>query len=146
MGNSKLTNLTNLIETFNAQKKVVQDQAKSLFLEASKELFDEFPELVSFGWEQYAPYFNDGDPCHFSVYADYPTINGYDTGCDRFVDSDEETEPTAAMESLFKNVKTPIAKLINTLPYDIMQQVFGDDLRVTITREGKVVDGETNHD
>jgi len=145
VGNSKLAKL---VETFNAQKKVLQDQAKSLFLEASKELFDEFPELVSFGWEQYAPYFNDGDPCVFSVHADYPTINGYDTRRDRFVDNDEqeETEPTAAMESLFKKVKTPIAKLINTLPYDIMQEVFGDDLRVTITREGKVIDGETNHD
>ncbi|MFI7096391.1 hypothetical protein [Streptomyces lydicus] len=27
------------------------------------------PTIIEFGWRQYTPYFNDGDPCEFSVYG-----------------------------------------------------------------------------
>ena len=27
------------------------------------------PEIVRFGWNQYTPYFNDGEPCEFGTYA-----------------------------------------------------------------------------
>lgn len=27
------------------------------------------PTIVEFGWRQYTPYFNDGDPCEFDVYG-----------------------------------------------------------------------------
>ncbi|WP_033307382.1 hypothetical protein RFN58_07095 [Streptomyces iakyrus] len=27
------------------------------------------PAIVEFGWRQYTPYFNDGDPCEFSVHG-----------------------------------------------------------------------------
>lgn len=27
------------------------------------------PTIVEFGWRQYTPYFNDGDPCEFSAYG-----------------------------------------------------------------------------
>lgn len=27
------------------------------------------PEIVKFSWQQYTPYFNDGEPCTFSAYA-----------------------------------------------------------------------------
>lgn len=27
------------------------------------------PTIVEFGWRQYTPYFNDGEPCTFSVYG-----------------------------------------------------------------------------
>lgn len=152
MKNSKLKELT---DKFEQEKSVLQRQAKSLFVEASKELFDEYPELKSFGWTQYAPYFNDGNPCVFSVNGDSPTINGYDTGCDQYVGVEgeedgeyEESEdgPTKEQEKLHMLVLKPIARLISTLPRDIMEEIFGADTRVTITRSGKVINGETNHD
>ena len=39
------------------------------------------PNVVEFGWTQYTPYFNDGDPCEFSVYGLWlrtPEDVGYD--------------------------------------------------------------------
>ena len=30
----------------------------------------EFPGITASSWTQYTPYFNDGDPCEFHVYAD----------------------------------------------------------------------------
>lgn len=46
-----------------AVQSVTLDEVKPLF----QGLFDEFPELTVVGWVQYTPYFNDGDPCVFSV-------------------------------------------------------------------------------
>lgn len=39
-----------------------------------KAIFDQYPDLEEFSWDQYAPYFNDGDPCEFSVHSDYPEV------------------------------------------------------------------------
>jgi len=146
VSNSKLNEI---VKHFNEEKSKIQKQARTLFTEAAKELFEKYPELASFGWEQYAPYFNDGDACVFSVHADYPTINGYDTGADRFVDGsygNEDGELTNEQASFIDKVKKPIAALINTLPDDIMQEIFGSDTRVTITQDGKITNDETSHD
>lgn len=56
-------------------KKQMADTAKSLFTEMSAELFAENPTLVSFGWTQYTPYFNDGEQCVFSCNGSYPTVS-----------------------------------------------------------------------
>lgn len=141
--------LNELVKHFNREKEFLKNQAQTLFVGAAKELFEKYPELASFGWEQYAPYFNDGDACVFSVYADYPTINDYDTGSERFVNGayeNEDGELTSEQATFIDKVRKPIAALINTLPDDIMQEIFGSDTRVTITQDGKITNDETSHD
>lgn len=32
-----------------------------------KTFFDTFPEIKTIHWQQYTPYFNDGDPCEFRI-------------------------------------------------------------------------------
>lgn len=34
------------------------------------------PTIVEFGWRQYTPYFNDGEPCTFSVYGMWVRVEG----------------------------------------------------------------------
>lgn len=144
--------LQKLVEKFEKAKKEIQDQAKEAFLSASKELFDEYPELKSFGWTQYAPYFNDGNPCVFSVNADYPTINGYDEDRGSFQTDEEggdyydERELTEEEEKTIKKARRPVIKLLSALPDEIMQEIFGDDIRVTVTRNLKIVRDKVSHD
>lgn len=38
------------------------------------------PSIVEFGWTQYTPYFNDGDPCEFSVYGTWARITAETEG------------------------------------------------------------------
>ena len=57
-------------------KKQMIVESNSIFTDLTKEFFDENPELESFGWNQYTPYFNDGDTCEFSANTDYIYING----------------------------------------------------------------------
>lgn len=42
------------------------------------------PTIVEFGWRQYTPYFNDGEPCTFSVHGTWVR-----TDADRDADEDE---------------------------------------------------------
>ena len=56
-------------------KRVMEETAKGLFAEMSAELFNENPTLTSFGWNQYTPYFNDGDECVFRCNGSYPTVS-----------------------------------------------------------------------
>jgi hypothetical protein len=45
----------------------IKSEAKEVFAASAKEIFEEYGDRVGvFGWQQYTPYFNDGDPCEFS--------------------------------------------------------------------------------
>ncbi|MCX4801729.1 hypothetical protein OG594_08705 [Streptomyces sp. NBC_01214] len=45
------------------------------------------PTIVEFGWRQYTPYFNDGEPCEFSAYGTWVR-----TTDDKDVEDDYELE------------------------------------------------------
>jgi hypothetical protein len=57
-----------------AARKQMEETAKGLFTEMSAELFADNPQLISYSWTQYTPYFNDGDECIFRCQGDYPTV------------------------------------------------------------------------
>jgi hypothetical protein len=46
---------------------IIRKELEEVFKEEAKGLFETVPTLGTVVWEQYAPYFNDGDPCVFSV-------------------------------------------------------------------------------
>ena len=60
------------IDTFLAKKAELEELLKTHGKEMLITLFGEFfsaaPEVKTVVWEQYTPYFNDGDPCVFRVY------------------------------------------------------------------------------
>lgn len=51
---------------FTESSSVVEQDPDEEFHKAIKAMLDD-PEIVDFGWQQYTPYFNDGDPCTFSA-------------------------------------------------------------------------------
>jgi hypothetical protein len=55
-------------------KKQMEKTAKEAFTEMVTDFFEENPDLLSFGWNQYTPYWNDGDVCTFSANTDYPSV------------------------------------------------------------------------
>lgn len=55
-------------------RKQMEETAKTAFNEMAEDLFTDNPTLVAFGWQQYTPYFNDGDVCTFRCNTDYPTL------------------------------------------------------------------------
>lgn len=88
--------------------------------EGFKVLFDQYPELYSVTWQQYTPYFNDGEECRFRSGHTYPDLNQKD-GEDLKYNS-KESEAVKLFMASFDS--------------DIMEFLFGDHVEVTVTREG----------
>jgi hypothetical protein len=105
-------------------RKNIKKQAKDFFSDASKGLFESYPELISFRWTQYTPYFNDGDPCVFSANTEYPYLNGSD---DEFFSSKDEPLNKAGKA---------VIKLLKTFEDEDYEMMFGDHCQVTVTRNG----------
>jgi DNA repair exonuclease SbcCD ATPase subunit len=64
-GLQKLQALTKEIEEARAKMK---KEGKVAINEAIQSLLENVPGLHAIEWTQYTPYFNDGDPCYFSVH------------------------------------------------------------------------------
>lgn len=84
---------TTILERIKAEMALFDEKKKALIAELQKEfpvmfaeIFAQAPNLKSFGWTQYTPYFNDGDSCEFGTNFSYPYINGANE------DYDEEGE------------------------------------------------------
>jgi hypothetical protein len=134
-----------------AKKKMVEMQKEAqqvvqqAFKEATVELFDEHPELKSFGWNQYTPYFNDGDVCVFDTNFDWEVwINGLssdeDINDDRRWDSGTSDWVPCEPHELRPLVKI-IQEFLKTFSNDDYKDMFGDHVSVTVTRDSV----ETEH-
>lgn len=114
-------------------------ESKSVFKEAVKELFDENPTLESFGWNQYTPYFNDGDTCEFGVNTYSPDINGI-SGDD--ITYDEEYSDNEEL----KNVQNNVEAFLEAFDATVYMEMYGDHTEITIHRDGTVEENECRHE
>lgn len=131
-----------------------------LFSSACNDLFAQFEGLKSFGWLQYTPYFNDGDPCEFGVCCDRDwdmTLNGV---CERdfedevFYELDQKTNkelkelyeehPTLKPIKNLQEVVDFIPKFIYSFEEEILE-LLGEGL-ITIHKDGKVTVDEYSHE
>ena len=63
---STLDTLTSKIEKLNSE---IKASFKDAMREEAETIFKKYPDLESFAWTQYTPYFNDGDPCEFTIHG-----------------------------------------------------------------------------
>lgn len=159
-----------------AQIKSINEQitahGRDLLGKAFKEFFDRCPEVRAVVWTQYAPRFNDGDPCTFSVnecevvpFLDKiePKLAA-DIAAQRDEDDDEYDCTVVYMrgdgcmlpytidDSTYASQKRVQAAFDEILALafteeceSIMQVAFGDDCIVVATRDGFDID-EYAHD
>lgn len=134
-------------------KKQMITESNSIFTDLTKEFFDENPELKSFGWNQYTPYFNDGDTCEFSANTDYIYINGeHVDDCDwinektvtnwgkwnnttKVYEGRVEIDNDKWNKSL-SDITTEIKDFLGHFEDDFFISQFGDHSEITVTREG----------
>lgn len=139
--------LTKLLEAKAAYDKAVaeikKDAAKnSVALFAP--IFEAHPDIESFSWTQYTPYFNDGDSCTFSA-GDIDQVNGYEEYSDEW---DAEVskgygkdEVKGKLYSGYRAAQT----LLASFPDDALEALFGDHVRVTVTRSSVEIE-EYDHE
>lgn len=108
----------------NEWREKAKEEAEKFFQEGAKQLFDKFPELESFGWRQYTPYFNDGDVCTFSAGTDEPDINDV-MGYDIYGEEYKHLVP----------LQDEVSKFLNVFENEDLEAMFGDHAEITVTRD-----------
>lgn len=68
-----ISKLTEMIETTN---KTIRQEGEELLKKDFQEMFEKHPKLEWVAWQQYTPFFNDGDVCTFSVGDLYYRLEG----------------------------------------------------------------------
>lgn len=75
---------------------IIHNSARDAFGEMAQEFFKANPEVKTFSWRQYVPFYNDGDACLFSAWTDADSlyINGVqlDGGEDEYADDDYDDD------------------------------------------------------
>jgi hypothetical protein len=130
-----------------------------MFKESLKSFFELNPGINALRWTQYTPYFNDGDACVFGVNDVYFTnakgeqlndVNSWGWGEYEGDDEDVWAESYMTYLSGKQGVNAASCEFLSSMinsseMVDIMEQMFGDHVCVTVTREGIDVE-EYDHD
>lgn len=140
-----MVNVKELVGAVQEAKKGLRDALKPAIRELVKPIFED-PSVVEVRWRQYAPYFNDGDPCVFSVYDPEVQIN------DQAGDEDEDDTGTAW--DLRRKGNGKVAEALDALgelichkdASEAMEMAFGSDCEVVVGRDGEFSVGEYDHD
>jgi hypothetical protein len=123
-------------DQINSLKEEMKNAVKLAFEEGSKLIFEKYPNVKSFGWNQYTPYFMDGDECHFGVNYDPESI---EINVKMWDDTDEDKWD--------ENAADDISKFIGTFSdrEESLKHLFGDHVSVKVTRKGVYVE-DYDHD
>lgn len=143
-------------EKFEKQKTEASEKFKIAFAAFVSDFFKLVPSVKSVSWNQYTPYFNDGDSCTFSV--NEPTFYNFIVDDDYDENEDEDTDKNQwALDSwqLHDYVKfgisEPESKLMEFLSATIqenevfLEEIFGDHMKIILTANG-IEEVEYDHD
>jgi hypothetical protein len=133
---SVMTKYTEAKKKMKAALEQVNAIVKEAFLEASNEVFNKYPNIESFSWTQYTPYFNDGDECTFSAQTKYPQLTFTD-GTEIDINYGKGDADTEVVAKEIAAVKTLLAQ-VDESDYE---EMFGDHVRVVVSRKGAKIEG-----
>lgn len=127
------------------------EQADPALLVAVIDAVLAFPEVEAIRWDQYTPYFNDGDPCEFSIYEVRVKLVGIDDDdgdygdgfADYFALTFEKDgkrpyapEGVEISDELGAAIKAVNGAVAGGQHYTVLHKLFGDPAQVTATPEG----------
>jgi len=152
------TKIQDLISTYLKAREEFLAQGKEAIGALFKQFFLDNPGVKSIRWEQYSPWFNDGDECVFSVrspvFTNAETWDDISWGEYDGEDGDtvwiwgDDTYKIVGAQPSAEEVKamTELNNLIQSSALeDVFHDLFGNHARVTVTAAGIDVD-EANHD
>lgn len=130
-----LNNINNLVQEFQDKKIQLVNQLKVEFPNLFTHIFEKYPNLEAFQWNQYTPYFNDGDECTFGVNECY------------YIKCTEDEELVEVYEKDgYTNIAEDINKILFKIDDDSMRTMFGDHVEIELYKDGKIKIDEYDHD
>lgn len=109
-----------------------------------KPLFEKYPDLESFSWTQYTPYFNDGDSCTFGTH-DIDQVNGHEEYSDEWGANVLKGWGKDEVKGPLYEAYTEAKKYLSELGDTAAEALFGDHCRVIVSRK-KVTVEEEDHE
>ena len=156
------TTIDSFIQEYQDFQNSFRQKAKVKLKEVFKQFWEENPEVKVVVWTQYAPYFNDGDACVFSInestfsnatdeddindlsYGEYDGDNK-DIWAISSWDIDRTTKGKSRVNG--ESVKLLCNFLTSDAMEDVLESMFGSDNKIVATREGfAVTDYSGSHD
>lgn len=124
-------------------QKALQLKLQESFTAACQSFFEKVPEGTTLMWAQYTDYFNDGDPCTFSVHS--VTLRGLRPWTEEELEEwgedelesyqyDEISQYDALEEHVVEDFKA-LSDFIERQE-DLMEKLYGDHVLVKLTKEG----------
>ena len=155
---------TTMLDEFQALRTQFQTEAQAQLKEIVQLIFEASPDLGAIIWTQYSPFFNDGDECIFSVHEVTITnaTDEEDLGEVRWGEYGGDNKDIWAAEMYYSVGKWTMEQkaerrvaldlidffdgfIQNSDMSDVMEDMFGNHVQVTATREGFQVN-EYSHD
>lgn len=132
----KLKELNQQLDNIRQQ---IREAAKGVFVDSVTGLFTENTDLDSFGWRQWTPHWNDGQPCVFAASTDPDTIyiNGSNVYDDDFEMieieemSDEENRRAAELAD-------EVSRILIAIGDSNLELMFGDHAEIVVHRDGEI--------
>lgn len=121
--------------------RLIKEDGEKILKEVFKEYFVSFPEVEKIYWDQYTPYFNDGDPCTFRV-------NGFVL---EYVDPDFDGDTVLNKENKkerklrIKDINNALDTIEKSIPEDVLEAVFGNHVTISVTKDGFTIE-ECDHE
>lgn len=131
-------------EAEKALKEAMDKIKDSDVMDVFRPVFEKHPELESFSWSQYTPYFNDGEECTFHV-RDIDEINGFNDDSDEWGSQVINGWGKNAVLGPLHDAYDLACKTLSSISDDLLQKILGDHVRVTVTRDG-IQTEEYDHD
>lgn len=142
----KLAQLKTRLEEMREE---IKKEARSVFTEGVKDVFESFPQLHAISWRQYTPYWCDGDICEFSAQTYEPNLYikvPQDMSAESWPEAEGQIELEDGtlvayydgwnMPSEFRDIQKAIGKFLGELSNDDFLAMFGDHAEVVIYADG----------
>ena len=148
-------NLSDLIKLKEEYKSKLKAEGETAIREYIREFFENNPEIEAIRWVQYAPSFNDGDPCVFSMHEPDVKTQISESGAkfdlisdgkfsERSDDADDE-----GFRSLYnlkgndKHIRDAVVQLYRDLSAveEALEEIFGSHSKIVATRNSIEIDG-----
>ena len=121
-------------EMYDSFKSDFQTKLKEAFMNDLQEFFKEYPEVETITFPAYTPYFNDGEECVYKANVYAAEINGYD---------EYDGPKTGKVD---KKMYEIVIEMISEVDDDIWEDMVGDHVKVTLSREGVSTEEYSDHD
>jgi hypothetical protein len=109
----------------------LQDMALRFMSVDLKPIFKKYPKINAIGWNQYTPYFNDGEECEFEVHE--PAV-AWDTD---EIDYYEEVNwySTPGLRETYQRLLCEIRAVVNQWSDELKKSLFGDHVEIVFRRD-----------